>query len=189
MVCSERRSKLGKRSSQKGNRGGRVVANMCQKWWRQLEEDAEFMKTPRSGGWGTVKVRAHFRACADIMTTAEKWPFVTEVKWREDWSYPRFIDAKPTPAWKWWVKACKDARDQNGVAMMWLKKNSINKWIKFPWLVVMPASYAEGRSIPEPGASWAVGTFSWLPEVAEVPEVWKADELLRTPPERFLIGG
>lgn len=175
-------------AKKKGDRGEREVAKISRNWWSKIEKDVDFIKTPMSGGWSTNKVRAHFKACGDIMTTAKKWPFVVEVKRREKWSIKNFLAAKKGPAWNWWVKACKDADDQGGIPMLWLRKNSVNKYKKFPWLIILPKYYVKGRNLSEPDAIWGPKSFQWFSAPTKVPVLWIATNLLRTSPREFLIG-
>lgn len=141
-------------SSEKGRRGEREVARLCYEWWSQVDVQCEFNRTPLSGGWSTSNMRSHFRVCGDIMTTSDKWPFTVEVKRREDWSLNNLFNGKPTAVWQWWIQAYNQAREEHGVPMLWIKRNSDNPSKKMPWLIMLPVTFIESKNLPIPDVFW-----------------------------------
>lgn len=117
----------------KGCESERVVAALLTEWWRRLEPDCEFVRTPSSGGWSTPKIRAEFRASGDVMTTATRFPFSVEAKRRERFCWDRVFASRPSPVWAWWDQTCRAAAEQRAVPMLWLRKN------REPWRVMLPA--------------------------------------------------
>lgn len=156
--CNAKKPKKGVSGHPKGGRAEREVATIVQEWWRRLETKAEFVRTPQSGGWGKArgrKVAAHFNACGDLMTTGLRFPFCVEVKWRESWSYDNLTRGKPTPPWEWWRQCIAAAEEQEGVPMLWMRKDRIRSTREsFPWLVWVPADYARKRRLSEPDIMW-----------------------------------
>jgi len=125
-------SAIGRRSRRKGANSERAVAAMLTQWWRRLEPDCQFVRTPSSGGWSTKQVRAEFRASGDVMTTAAKFPFCVEIKRREQFSWDRVLASKPSPVWAWWAQTCRAAEEQKAMPMLWLRRNNEL------WRVVLP---------------------------------------------------
>lgn len=126
----------------KGNAAEREVANRLAVWWKPVE-DAKFVRTPLSGGWGGKEVRAEFRASGDLMTTAKKWPFVVEVKRREGWSWKTFLAGKPSPIWGWWQQTVKAANEMGGQPLLIFRKN------REPWSIMVSVSlYVRARGRP-----------------------------------------
>lgn len=143
----------------KGSRGERGVANLIAHWWHRYEPTARFMRTPQSGGWqyGDRQVAAHFNACGDLMTTSAQFPFCVEVKWREKWSVDRLLDGRSGPYWDWWQQTIEAAKQQNGVPMMWMRRNRIRGSHKaFPWLVWVPEQYVKDKVLSEPDIEWPI---------------------------------
>lgn len=176
-------------SRAKGRRAEREVAKLLAKWWGQLEPKCEFKPTPLSGGWGGrdggAHVRAHFKASGDLMTTATKFPFTVEVKHREAFSLKNVIAGKPTPVWDWWDQTCRAATEEDGVPMLWFKKN------KQPWMIALPPTMFEAgaalcgfepdiRIAMTSPASHLIRALGW-----PVPYFVFADRWLELPPEEF----
>jgi hypothetical protein len=177
----------------KGNKNERAVAALVQTWWRQLEPECEFVRTPLSGGWSTGNVRAHFAASGDLMTTATHWPYTMEVKAREGWSFKNVLDGKRTPAWGWWRQAQKAASEQKGVAMLWFKRKPLSPrpgTPAFPWLIWVPASYvaAHAQALPPPDVRYsrALLTRNEVDWGKEIPVLYFYDRYLATHPRDLI---
>lgn len=164
-------------SRPKGCRAEREVAAIIQGWWRRLEAEAIFVRTPSSGGWATPAARAGFKASGDLMTTAARWPFCVEVKRREEWTWKNVHAGKPSPVWAWWIQSQVAAAETGQAAMLWLRKS------REPWRVMVPVAFTQGRAWSERlpvEAAWSA-----LPRVqhgALVPIVMLADTLLQLDP-------
>lgn len=110
-------------SRQKGNVAELEVAKLIEAWWQPASPGCKFVRTPLSGGWGGPQVRAGFKASGDLMTTAQNFPFVVEVKRREAWSWATFSKGQRSPVWGWWRQACEAAEEQGGMPMLWFRQN------------------------------------------------------------------
>lgn len=149
----------------KGNEGELEVVKLLEPWWRKLEPEALFVRTPRSGGW--LAGRDHFDARGDLMVQhAPRFPWLVEVKRREAWALENFEQGKPTAVWAWWNHACEDARHAGRKPMLWFRRN------KLPWIVLVPAcqmnpscklpDFEWPGDLPGPrGSSWILPKGYW----------------------------
>lgn len=115
----------------KGNSGELEVITYLQPWWRRLEPEAAFVRTPRSGGWGSTKTQG-FKARGDVMVdpdTCKLFPFSVEVKRREAWSPEVFLSGRKSPAWSWWAQTCKAADGDGQRPMLWFRRNREAWWV------------------------------------------------------------
>lgn len=131
----------------KGAAGELEVARLLEPWWRRLEPEARFIRTPGSGGWRHAR---GFRASCDLMPdpqTCRLFPFSLEVKRKEAWSEQQFCSDKPSPVWKWWAQCCKAAATDGLRPMLWFRKNTPRQQtaLGLPpcWLVMIEASVHE----------------------------------------------
>jgi hypothetical protein len=162
----------------KGNKAEREVAALLQGWWRQLEPEALFVRTPLSGGW--VQGRDIFQARGDLMVKgAPRFPWLVEVKRREQGALLNFELGRRHPAWGWWERTSADAALAGRTPMLWFRRNQQE------WIVVVPALL--GRAIPR------MADFAWenaLPFDPEFnvphPRAFWADKFLGTHPRRWL---
>lgn len=141
----------------KGTRGERAVAGIMREWWKSHEPTAQFIRTPLSGGWqhGAPGIAAHFKACGDLMSTSQSFPFCVEVKWRENWSVDNFLDGKPNASWGWWKQACEAALKQGSIPMMWMRRNRIPfTSTPFPWVVIIPRETVSALVLDAPDMNW-----------------------------------
>ena len=163
----------------------RDVAEFLSKWWRPIAPGCKFRRTPGSGGWGgreDVDVRSHFKACGDLMTTAETFPFTVEVKYREAWAMKNVLAGKPCPVWEWWRQCQGDAKDQGAEPMMWFRKK------RQPWWVMLRFDFVSERTILPPHTAWAPSTLKGVDYGANVPVLFEAKKILDQNPLRFLHG-
>jgi hypothetical protein len=116
----------GRGRREKGSRAEIEVAGLLKAWWRPVEE-AEFVRTPLSGGWGGKDLRSGFRASGDVMTTALRFPFVVEVKRREGWSWDPLKKGGKSPIWGYWKQAIDQAKEMGGIPLLLFRKNG-EKW-------------------------------------------------------------
>jgi Holliday junction resolvase len=117
---------------QKGARAEREVAGLLAGWWGKIERGCEFVRVPSSGGWATPKLRGDFRVSGDLATTAKKFPWVVEVKHREQWTWERLLAGKPSPVWSWWKQAERQAAEMKLDPMLWFRRN------RETWSVMAP---------------------------------------------------
>lgn len=162
---------MGRSSRAKGSRAELEVARLCEQWWRRLEPDCVFRRTPASGGLRGVGGRhdaALFNMAGDLMTTAKRWPWTVEVKRRERFSVPNVLLGKPSPVWRWFEQCRRDAEAEGLQPMLWFRKSGDR------WRVLLP-------------------TVDKLSEVRPqhlIRDRWSlffAETLLRLPPEEFVI--
>lgn len=161
---------MGARSRRKGNAAELEVAKLIEAWWRALEPDCKFQRTPGSGGWLGAKgrdVRDAFGVGGDLCTTARLFPFQLEVKRREAWSVDNFLAGRRGPPWAWWEQCTTAATSAQRVPMLWLRRS------RDPWLVVLPAGYL--KTIPAVASMGPGG-----------PEVFAARDVLSYRP-RWLV--
>lgn len=144
--CASRES-MGAGSRNKGASAEREVADLLQSWWSPVEAGCRFVRTPLSGGWGGKDLRRGFRASGDLMTTAEKFPFVVEVKRREKWSMDTLLAGKRSPVWGWWEQAVAAADEQDAVPLMIFRKS------REPWYAMLPREWA--KTLLQPWATWS----------------------------------
>lgn len=114
---------------EKGKVAEREVAALLAEWWAPLEPGCSFLRTPMSGGWQAPAVRAEFRACGDIMTTAKRFPWCVEVKRREGWAWGPLLAGRPSPVLKWWAQASRDATAAGLGTMLWFRHNNESWWV------------------------------------------------------------
>jgi len=96
------RSKIGKKSRNKGQRGERLLVKKFQEWW-----GSEFFRTPGSGSFATRGFsRKSMDVAGDIVTLDEAFPFCVESKNAEGWLLAHLL-SNPTQGLlaKWWEQA------------------------------------------------------------------------------------
>lgn len=118
----------------KGNRGENEVAKLLQAWWRRLEPEARFFRTPSSGGWSTPELRGATRTAGDVTTTSQTFPFTTEVKRNEGWSWPVLLAGKPSPVLGWWRQAWDEAEEEKRRPLLLFRHS------REPWHAMIEAS-------------------------------------------------
>lgn len=116
----------------KGKRAELDVAHKMQAWWRQLEPEAVFRRTPMSGGWSSDPA---FNVRGDLVTSAKRFPWCVEVKKREAWSLENFLAGKPSPVWGWWNQAQRQANDLGMEPMLLFCAN------RMPWRMLIRERY------------------------------------------------
>lgn len=124
----------GRASRDKGARGEREVLAILADWWRKVEPDFVFVRSPGSGGWS----HAHaFKAKGD--GTARRangepstFPFLLEVKRREGFNWDRVVAGKLGPVRGWWEKTVEQARAQGAIPLLVFRKS------RHPWHVMAP---------------------------------------------------
>ncbi len=171
-------------SRAKGRRAERDVAKLLAKWWGKVDPKCEFKPTPLSGGWGGrdggAHVRAHFKASGDLMTTGVHFPFTVEVKHREAWSARNLFAGRATPVWDWWIQAERQAAEEDGIPMLWFRKN------KLPWMVGLPPLTLRVREIkPDFYVSRGMLTANGVELGDEVPAFIMGERLLGLDPHTF----
>lgn len=146
----------------KGGVGEREVISLIQPWWRQVEPDATFTRTPGSGAWAKKrKVPPGFKGHGDLIVdpeTCRSFPWSIEVKWRNVvslTSIQNFLAGKKSPVWEFWESCQDDAERNDLVPMLWLRGENLSgkgkpggsKGFKMPWRVVTMEwkSISQGR--------------------------------------------
>lgn len=89
-------------SSNKGSDYERKVSKVLSKWWGE-----EFHRTPASGG---LKWKEDNRVAGDIVTPVNsKYPYVTELKKREEWLLEQLLKGTGSIE-KWWNQVTDDSK-------------------------------------------------------------------------------
>jgi hypothetical protein len=165
----------------KGKTAEREVVHILQNWWRKHEPDAEFVRTPMSGGWshGTT-AREGFRSAADIMTTSEIFPFSVEIKRREGWSFERLRDGKKSPVLGWWRQTRSEARDNKQVPMLWVRRS------RMPWQVILPDAFVVACWEREREGTRKLPVLAWSYRPFPDALAFEAASILKYPPDYFI---
>lgn len=116
----------GAMSKRKGNHNERKLAAALRAWWGH----GEWVRTPSSGGWATPQHREAFRACGDIMTTAEDFPFCVEAKKREKWFMDQLIHNEACQVLDWW-KQTKDETPPGLIPLLIFARNMVPQAVMF----------------------------------------------------------
>lgn len=164
----------------KGSKAELEVCADIKRWWDPVEV-AEWARTPLSGGWGKPQVRAGFRASGDLMTTAERFPFVVEVKRREGWAWSTLAAGRPCPVWGWWRQAIKSAREMGGVPLLFFRKNNE------PWWAMLPVKFTVTREVLLLGR-WHPVHLARVDYGGELPTLFLASDFFAWSPTRFARG-
>lgn len=133
----------------KGKEGELEVVKLLQEWWRRLEPEARFVRTPRSGGWGST-VGPGFKARGDVMVdreTCRRFPFSVEVKWRKEVTrvaIEHFVAGEPSPIAGYWAQCQKAAADDRLRPLLVFRGNGTSHR-PFPWRAVWTDSRGRRR--------------------------------------------
>lgn len=91
------RSKIGKKSKSKGQRGERQVAKLLSE-----ATGLEFSRTPLSGGWASARTRDQVNAHGDLVCSDPDFPWSVEVKNCEGWSFEQLLTAPKSQLHEYW---------------------------------------------------------------------------------------
>jgi hypothetical protein len=116
----------------------------------------------------------------DLTTTAKKFCFTVEVKWREAWTMANVYAAKPSPVWKWWAQACKSAAEEGRVPILLFRKNSRNP----EWFVLLPRGPLQ-EILPRLDG-WGWGNSSHEPPCSVAPLLTSWETLSSFPPQAII---
>lgn len=172
--------------SEKGKVAEREVAAMLEAWWSPLEPGCRFIRTPQSGGWHSADVRAEFRACADIMTTAHRFPFAVESKRREGWAEKNLLAGRRSPVWGWWRQTLREAAEAGLEPLLLFRKN------RRPWWAMVRHEWAklgnEHLFFSSPVAMWDHGPLPGVAaNAASHPILFRASQLVILAPARVAL--
>lgn len=165
----------------KGKRAELEVAKLCEAWWRALEPECRFVRTPASGGWHGPDVRAEFKTSGDLMSTAKLWPFSVEVKKREGWSLEWLSFGRPSPVWAWWEQCRKAAREDGREPLLLFTRN------RAPWLAMARRRFHEELRPYAPPTPWSIPRRGMIAMGIEPVDVFGLDALLAISPT-LIIG-
>ena len=173
---TDARSRIGKSSKAKGAAAELEVRNLVQAWWRQLEPECVFARTPSSGGWSAPSMRGEFKVAGDLTTTAQHWPFTVEVKRREGWSERELKAGRRSPVWSWWGQVMVASEEEGRTPMLWFRRSHT------PWLVMLPQSYVNAIAPAFPiVCCWSIQAFNFTVH----PIVVRATDVLAFDPRTF----
>jgi hypothetical protein len=112
------------------------------------------------------------------MTTAKCFPFTLEVKFRQQWSWKRFVEGKSSPVWGWWVQ-CQDAAHEAGrEPMLWLRKGGMG------WHVLLRLGYVAHKLVQPPDYAWSELV---AVNVGVQPVMYSVTRLIANPPKVFAV--
>lgn len=160
----------------KGARGELEVAAIVTDWWERLEPGCRFKRTPGSGGWATPDVRKEFGTAGDLVTTAKRFPWSVEVKWRQNWTWKELLAGRRSPVWSWWGQALAQGEESGLEPMLWMRHTGE------PWWMLLRGSYVQ-RYDELAGATCLEVPLRGLTSVA----LLRASTLLDTRPERHAL--
>lgn len=116
---------MGRKSKNKGASYELKVAKMFTEWW-----GGKFSRVPASGGlhWGSDQ-----RVAGDIVPPPEAdFPFVTECKKRENWTFDHIVLDIGQPR-EWWEQVVNDGRRVDQVPMLIFSRNRAKDFIMVPY--------------------------------------------------------
>ncbi len=117
----------------KGSTAERKVAALLQAWWRSLESEAVFFRTPASGAWASTHTSSGMKARGDIMVnpeTCKLFDFSVEVKHRAvitPIAIEHFVDGKKSPINGYW-KQCTENAEKDGLQPMLVFRGNRQEW-------------------------------------------------------------
>ncbi len=113
---AEQKTATAHASRRKGIRGERKLALILETWW-----GTKFRRVPRSGAlrWGTDQ-----RVAGDLVTNDPNFPFVVEVKNRENWELIHLFDGKGK-IFDWWEQVRADGERVNKKPILFFTKNGL----------------------------------------------------------------
>jgi hypothetical protein len=166
---------MGAREKRIGAKGELEVRDVLQEWWRLLEPEVVFARTPLSGGWAHAE---QFRAAGDLVVTpGSAFPFCVEVKRRRGWASSTFVAGRPCPVWGWWLQA------QAAAAKVGLEPILVFRRPRAPWMVLVRFALCRVVSgAPPPVVSW--GHIS--AEYGEMPVGFWLSDLVKTAPQAWV---
>jgi hypothetical protein len=119
----------------------------------------------------------------DLVTNAERFPFVVEVKRHEKCTLNTIINDRPSPIWQWWRQAQRDAERVGKEPMLWFRKNNMRFWV-----VVVRRDYCLKTSILD-----GVEAHAWTDELAAkvscgaIPRAFLSTDLLELNAASFAL--
>ncbi len=122
-----------KSARQKGNKAEREVAAFLQAWWRVLEPEAVFFRTPGSGAWASTHQTTGMKSRGDIMVNPETckfFNFSVEVKHRAvitPAAIRHFEEGVKSPINAYW-KQCVDNAAKDGLNPMLVFRGNRQPW-------------------------------------------------------------
>lgn len=96
-----RRVAAGVRAKTKGNAFERRIAKMLKEWWGLYNPDADFQRTPLSGG---SRLKEGWMLVGDIVCNDPTYPFHTELKNRERWRIDQIFEDTGPVISEWWAQ-------------------------------------------------------------------------------------
>lgn len=173
-------------SRSKGRRGELLVLALVRDWWQRIEPEAEFARTPLSGGWQGrgargQSLRGEMRMSGDLMTTSVRFPFSVEVKNTDRWTMPALEQGKRSPVWGWW-RQCQTAADECGqVPMLWFRH------ARRSWYVMLPFQYAERVPIRPPLLVWSTRDLLAVDHGSYLPILFSQETVLAVDPQLLAL--
>lgn len=107
MVKDPKKVKAGKKAKTKGANFERTLVKNFQDWWCKTYPDAQFARTPRSGG---SELADGWSLAGDIACNDPKFPFHIEAKNQEAWDLEQVVQQKGIVLDQWWKQCTKESK-------------------------------------------------------------------------------
>lgn len=180
---------MGAGSRNKGSKAELEAAEILRAWWSQIEPDVVFKRVPLSGGWADASSRGKFKTAGDLLCSSKLWPFSSEIKRREQWSWAPLLAGKGSPVWDWWHQAQMAAFEVDMEPLLLFRKSHE------PWWAMVREDYASLLKLHTAGVDCTWGGQGRLDHtrVGAHPRAFPLEVMLAYPPSRFLphakVGG
>jgi len=130
-----KRQAAGRKSKRKGSTFERTCCKLLTAWWypdgnyeKVSADKLPFFRSPGSGGWAT-KRKFHRNKNIDSMSgdivCPNDFPFMPEMKNREDWSFDQYFKENPGfELWDWWKQTVEQAVRSGKEPLLLFTKNN-----------------------------------------------------------------
>lgn len=166
----------GKSSRSKGANAELEIMRKFKAWWEPIAPDSQWARVPLSGGWGTSGQRKGFKACGDIMTTCEIFPFTVEVKRREGWVMSTLMAGKKSPVWSWWAQAMRQGKEADLLPMLVFRKSRMEWLAMVDVMTILGKCPNEGVVLPREKPT----------DRLQIVRIMQLSDLLKTDPKEIL---
>ena len=126
-----------KNSKAKGNSFERKIAKKLSLWWSNNKDDSVFWRSASSGAWATnlkkkgIIVKEQSGDIALVRDQECKFinDFYIELKFYKEFKLHTFLLFEKDKLYKFWKKACDEAKDMDKNTMLIFKSNNVSEMI------------------------------------------------------------